>query len=54
MIRIKGLKCAIIKDSMQLDEKRSEEFWLLCHRFDVEQTELGDEKFALIQDYAHE
>ena len=51
---LKASKRAIIKESMQLDDKQAEVFWPLYNQFDVEQTKLGDEKLALIEDYAHD
>jgi hypothetical protein len=51
---LKVSKRAIIKESMQLDEKLAAEFWPLYNQYDVEQTKLGDEKLALIQDYARD
>jgi len=47
-------KRAIIKESMQLDEKQAEAFWPLYNQYDVEQRKLGDQKLALIQDYARD
>jgi hypothetical protein len=51
---LKASKRAVIKESMQLDEKQSAAFWPLYNQYDVEQTKLGDQKLALIQDYAHD
>jgi hypothetical protein len=51
---LRASKRGIIKESMQLDEKLAAEFWPLYNQYDAEQTKLGDEKLALIQDYAHE
>ena len=51
---LKTSKRAIIKESMQLDDKQAEIFWPLYNQFDVEQTKLVDEKLALIEDYAHD
>jgi hypothetical protein len=50
---LKVSKRAIIKESMQLDEKQSADFWPLYNQYDVEQTKLGDQKLALIQSYAN-
>jgi hypothetical protein len=47
-------KRAIIKEAMQLDEKQGEAFWPLYNQYDVEQRKLGDQKLALIQDYARD
>jgi hypothetical protein len=49
---LKASKRAIIKESMQLDEKQSADFWPAYNQYDVEQTKLGDQKLALIQSYA--
>jgi hypothetical protein len=51
---LKVSKRAIIKESMQLDDKQAEVFWPLYNQYDVEQTKLGDEKLALIEAYAHD
>lgn len=51
---LRASRRGIIKESMQLDEKQAAEFWPLYNQYDAEQTRLGDEKLALIQDYAHE
>lgn len=37
---------------LQLDENQAAAFWPLYNRYDVEQSKLGDQKLALIQDYA--
>ncbi len=47
-------KRTLIKESMQLDEKQSAAFWPIYNQYDVEQTKLGDQKLALIQDYAYD
>jgi hypothetical protein len=49
---LKASKRTLIKASMQLDEKQAEAFWPIYNQYDVEQTKLGDQKLALIQDYA--
>jgi hypothetical protein len=51
---LKASKRTIIKEAMQLDEKQSAAFWPLYNQYDVEQTKLGDQKLAVIQDYAHD
>jgi hypothetical protein len=51
---LKTSKRALIKESMQLDEKQAAVFWPLYNQYDVEQARLGDQKLALIQDYAHD
>ena len=49
---LKASKRTLIKESMQLDDKQAETFWPLYNQYDVEQTKLGDQKLALIQQYA--
>ncbi len=51
---LKVSKRTLIQESMQLDEKQSADFWPLYNQYDVEQTKLGDQKLALIQEYAHD
>jgi hypothetical protein len=51
---LKTSKRVLIKESMQLDEKQAAVFWPLYNQYDVEQARLGDQKLALIQDYAHD
>ena len=51
---LKVSKRTLIQESMQLDEKQSADFWPLYNQYDVEQTRLGDQKLALIQEYAHD
>src|ERR1700693_4887444 len=51
---LKASQRTIIKKSMQLDEKQSAAFWPLYNQYDVEQSKLGDQKLALIQEYAHD
>lgn len=51
---LKASKRTLIKESMQLDENQAAAFWPLYNQYDVEQTKLGDQKLALIQDYAHD
>ena len=50
---LKASKRTLIKESMQLDDKQAEAFWPLYNQYDVEQTKLGDQKLALIQQYAN-
>ncbi len=49
---LKASKRTLIKESMQLDDKQAEVFWPLYNQYDVEQGKLGDQKLALIQQYA--
>jgi hypothetical protein len=51
---LKASKRTLIKESMQLDEAQSAAFWPIYNQYDVEQTKLGDQKLALIQEYAHD
>lgn len=49
---LKATKRTLIKESMLLDDKQAEVFWPLYNQYDVEQSKLGDQKLALIQQYA--
>ena len=49
---LKTSKRTLIKESMQLADKQAEAFWPLYNQYDVEQSKLGDQKLALIQQYA--
>jgi hypothetical protein len=51
---LKASKRTIIKESMQLDEKQAAAFWPMYNQYDVEQTKLGDQRLAVILDYAHD
>lgn len=51
---LKASKRALIKESMQLDDKQAEAFWPIYNQYDAEQTKLCDQKLALIQQYAHD
>lgn len=51
---LKVSKRTLIQESMQPDEKQSADFWPLYNQYDVEQTKLGDQKLALVQEYAHD
>jgi hypothetical protein len=42
----------VIKEGMQLDEKQAAAFWPVCEEYAGEQKKLGDQKLAIIQDYA--
>ena len=50
---LKASKRTLIKEAMQLDESQAAAFWPVYNQYDVEQTKLGDEKLAIVQDYAH-
>ena len=51
---LKVSKRTLIQESMQLDDKQSADFWPLYNQYDVEQAKLGDQKLALIQEYARD
>jgi hypothetical protein len=51
---LKASKRTLLKESMQLDEKQAAVFWPLYNQYDVEQSKLGDQKLALIQDYSRD
>jgi hypothetical protein len=51
---LKASKRTLLKESMQLDEKQAAAFWPRYNQYDVEQTKLGDQKLALIQDYSRD
>ena len=42
----------VIKEGMQLDEKQAAAFWSVYDEYAGEQKKLGDQKLAVIQDYA--
>jgi len=43
---------AIIREGMQLDEKQGAAFWPIYKDYAAEQKKLGDQKLAIIQEYA--
>ena len=49
---LKAKKQQIIKEAMQLDDPQAAAFWPIYRDYDAEQTKLGDEKLAIVQDYA--
>jgi hypothetical protein len=49
---LKAKKQQIIKEAMQLNDQQSAAFWPIYRNYDAEQTKLGDEKLAIIHDYA--
>jgi hypothetical protein len=51
---LKVSKRAVIKESMQLGEKQGEVFWPIYNQYDAEESKLGDQRLALINDYAKE
>jgi hypothetical protein len=42
----------IIKETMQLTDQQAAAFWPVYHEYDAEQAKLGDEKQAIVEDYA--
>ena len=42
----------IVKDTMQLDDKQARIFWPLYKDYEADLDKLGDEKLAVIQEYA--
>lgn len=42
----------IIKETMQLNEQQAAAFWPIYREYEAEQSKLGDEKLAIIVDYA--
>jgi len=49
---LKSKKVQIITEVMNLDDKDAAIFWPLYREYDLELSQLGDEKLAIIQDYA--
>ena len=49
---LKARKEAIIREEMQLNDQQAAVFWPIYRNYESEQTKLGDEKLAIIQDYA--
>ena len=49
---LKSQKEAIIKEEMQLNQQQAAVFWPIYEQYNVDQTKLGDEKLAVVQDYA--
>jgi hypothetical protein len=49
---LKAKKQQIIKEAMQLNDQQAAAFWPLYRDYDAEQTKLGDEKLAIVNDYA--
>ena len=49
---LKTQKESIIKEAMQLNDQQAAAFWPIYKQYDAEQTKLGDEKLAIIQDYS--
>lgn len=51
-IDLKAKKEQIIKEAMQLNDQQAAAFWPVYRAYDAEQTKLGDEKLAIVNDYA--
>ena len=49
---VKTKKIALITEIMQFTEKESAAFWPVFRKYDVELQKIGDERIALIKDYA--
>jgi hypothetical protein len=49
---LKAKKEQIIKEAMQLNDQQAAIFWPIYHEYDAEQTKLGDEKLAIVTEYA--
>jgi hypothetical protein len=49
---LKAKKEQIIKEAMQLNDQQAAAFWPVYREYDAEQTKLGDEKLAIVNDYA--
>jgi len=49
---VQGKREAIIREGMQLDEKQSAAFWPIYKEYAAEQSKLGDQKLAIIDEYA--
>src|ERR1700751_2006207 len=45
-------KVQIITEVMDLEEPSAAKFWPIYHQYDAELAKIGDEKVALIKDYA--
>lgn len=49
---LKTSKERIIKEAMQLSDQQAAAFWPVYREYDAEQTKLGDQKLAIVNDYA--
>jgi hypothetical protein len=49
---LKKSKQQIIKEAMQLNDQQAAAFWPVYREYDAEQTKLGDQKLAIVDDYA--
>ena len=51
---LKAKKVEVITEVMRFDEQQATAFWPIYREYDVELSALGDEKLAIIQDYARD
>ena len=51
---VRAQKVAIITEVMGFTEKEDAAFWPIYREYDVEMSKLGDERLAMIRDYASE
>jgi hypothetical protein len=49
---LKTSKERIIKEAMQLSDQQAAAFWPVYREYDAEQTKLGDQKLAIVNDYS--
>jgi hypothetical protein len=49
---LKAKREQIIKEAMQLNDQQAAAFWPIYREYSAEQTRLGDEKLAIVNDYA--
>jgi len=49
---LKAKKEQIVREAMQLNDQQAAAFWPIYRDYDAELTKLGDEKLAIVQDYA--
>ena len=49
---LKTQKVAIITEAMNFTEEESNTFWPVYRKYDFESSKLGDERLAIIKDYA--
>lgn len=49
---LKKSKERIVKEAMQLNDQEAAAFWPVYREYDAEQTKLGDQKLAIVNDYA--
>lgn len=49
---LKAKREQVIREAMQLNDQQAAAFWPIYRDYDAEQTKLGDEKLAIVNDYA--